>query len=78
MGTSGTTIPNPNLKPSRASETEVGLELKLFNNRVNLDFAAYKKITNDQIVQVQVSDASGFLNTQINSGKSDNKVLKDC
>jgi TonB-linked SusC/RagA family outer membrane protein len=73
IGSSGNSIPNPNLKPSRASETEVGLELKLFNNRVYLDFAAYKKITNDQIVNVQVSDASGFLNTKINSGKSENK-----
>ena len=73
IGSSGSSIPNPNLKPSRASETEVGLELRLFNNRVYLDFAAYKKITNDQIVNVQVSDASGFLNTKINSGKSENK-----
>ena len=72
VGTSGTSIPNPNLKPSRVAETEVGLELKMFNNRVNLDVAAYRKITTDQIVQVQVSDASGFLNTSINSGKSRN------
>lgn len=72
VGTSGSSIPNPNLKPSRTAETEVGLELKLFNNKVGLDIAAYRKITNDQIVQVQVSDASGFLNTFINSGKSRN------
>jgi len=73
IGSSGSSIPNPNLKPSRASETEVGLELRLFNNRVYLDFAAYKKITRDQIVNVQVSDASGFVNTKINSGRSENK-----
>ena len=72
VGSSGTSIPNPNLKPSRVAETEVGLELKLFKNRVNLDVAAYRKITSDQIVQVQVSDASGFINTSINSGKSRN------
>lgn len=72
VGTSGSSIPNPNLKPSRTAETEVGLELKLFKNKVGLDIAAYRKITNDQIVQVQVSDASGFLNTFINSGKSRN------
>ncbi len=73
VGSSQNSIPNPNLKPSRVSETEVGLELRLFNNRVYLDFAAYKKITKDQIVNVQVSDASGFINTKINSGKSENK-----
>jgi outer membrane receptor protein involved in Fe transport len=73
VATSGNSIPNPNLKPSRVSETEVGLELRMFKSRVNLDVAVYKKITKDQIVQVQVSDASGFLNTRINSGESSNK-----
>lgn len=69
-GSSGNTLPNPNLRPMRASEKEVGLELKLFQNRVNLDIAAYQKITTDQIVSAQISDASGFVNTLINSGQS--------
>jgi TonB-linked SusC/RagA family outer membrane protein len=68
----GTTLPNPNLKPSRVAETEAGLEMRMFNNRVNIDLAAYRKITSDQIVLVQISDASGYLNTPINSGKSRN------
>jgi TonB-linked SusC/RagA family outer membrane protein len=72
VGTNGTTVPNPNLKPSRVAETEIGLELKMFKSRVNLDVAAYRKITTDQIVAVQISDASGFVNTRINSGKSRN------
>jgi TonB-linked SusC/RagA family outer membrane protein len=72
VGTSGTTVPNPNLRPSSISETEIGLDLRMFKNRVNLDIAVYTKITEDQIVNVQVSDASGFVNTRINSGKSEN------
>jgi TonB-linked SusC/RagA family outer membrane protein len=68
----GTTLPNPDLKPSRVAETEVGLEMRMFNNRVIVDLAAYRKITSDQIVLVQISDASGYLNTPINSGKSRN------
>ena len=73
VGTSGTSLPNKSLRPMRVKETEVGMELKLFDSRVNLDVAIYKKITSDQIVQVQVSDASGFLNTKINVGESQNK-----
>lgn len=69
-GSSGNTLPNANLKPMRATEKEIGLELKLFKNRVGLDFAVYQKVTNDQIVSAQVSDASGFVNTLINSGTS--------
>lgn len=76
VGTSGTTLPNPNLRPMRIKEFEAGLELRLFNNRVGLDVAVYKKTTIDQIFSVQVSDASGFLNTRINSGQSYNKGLE--
>jgi TonB-linked SusC/RagA family outer membrane protein len=75
-GISGTTIPNPDLKPMRASEKEIGLELKMFNNRVGLDVAAYEKLTKDQIVQAQVSDASGFVDTRINSGESRNRGIE--
>ncbi len=75
-GSQGTVVPNASLKPMRASEAEVGLELKLLNNRVGLDFAVYQKITNDQIVSAQISDASGFVSQRINSGKSRNNGLE--
>jgi TonB-linked SusC/RagA family outer membrane protein len=68
----GTTLPNAKLRPSRVAEVEAGLEMRLFNSRVNIDLAAYRKITSDQIVLVQISDASGYLNRPINSGKSRN------
>ena len=75
-GPLGTTVPNPNLKPMTVTETEIGLELKMFKSRVNLDLAAYRKITSDQIVQAQISDGSGFVDTRINSGKSENLGLE--
>ena len=71
-GSLGTVVPNASLKPMRASEAEVGLELKLLNNRIGLDIAVYQKITQDQIVLAQISDASGFVSQRINSGKSRN------
>jgi TonB-linked SusC/RagA family outer membrane protein len=75
-GPLGGTLPNPNLRPMRIAETEVGFELNMFKSRVNLDVAAYRKITTDQIVTAQISDASGFLNTSINSGRSSNKGIE--
>ncbi len=75
-GSSGTTVPNSNLKPMRTSESEIGLELKLFQNRLSIDLAAYRKITSDQIVSAQISDASGFTNSLINSGKSQTNGLE--
>ena len=75
-GPSGLTLPNPDLRPMRIGETEVGLELKFFKGRLGIDVAAYRKITTDQIVQAQISDGSGFVDTRINSGKSQNKGIE--
>lgn len=75
-GPNSTTLPNADLRPMRLAETEFGLELKLFDNRLGIDVAVYRKITTDQIVQAQISDASGFVDTRINSGKSQNKGIE--
>ncbi|MEJ7739262.1 MAG: SusC/RagA family TonB-linked outer membrane protein [Chitinophagaceae bacterium] len=75
-GISGSQIPNADLRPLRVSETEVGVELKLFNNRVGFDLSYYHKITRDQILGIQVSDASSYTNKLINVGKSMNQGLE--
>jgi len=73
---SGNTVPNPDLRPMRTSEIEMGAEFRLFNNRVGLDLAVYQKRTSDQIVTAQISDGSGFVNTLINSGESQNRGIE--
>lgn len=75
-GPIGSSLPNPDLRPMRVGETEVGFELIMFEGRVNLDVAGYHKITTDQIVRAQISDASGFVTTSINSGKSQNQGVE--
>ena len=75
-GPSGTTLPNADLRPMRIAETEAGLDLRMFNNRVGLELSVYRKVTTDQIVRAQISDASGFVDTQINSGQSENKGIE--
>lgn len=72
----GSTLPNPNLRPMRVAESEIGIDMKLFQGRLSLDLAAYNKITNDQIVSAQISDGSGFVNTSINSGSSRNRGVE--
>lgn len=76
VGNFGAVVPNPNLSPMTVTETEFGFELKTFDSRVNLDFAWYKKVTSDQIVNAQISDASGFTTNRINSGKSQNEGIE--
>ena len=64
------TVPNADLKPMRVSEFEVGAEIKFFANRLGLDFTYYNKTSKDQILQAQISDASGFTSQLINVGES--------
>lgn len=75
-GPNSTTLPNPNLRPMSTIEGEVGLELRMFKGRVGLDAAVYTRTTKDQIVQAQISDASGFIDTKINSGESRNRGVE--
>ncbi len=69
------TIPNGNLRPLRVSEAEAGIELRMFNN-IGFDFTYYRKITEDQILAAQVSDASSYTSQLINIGKSMNQGLE--
>lgn len=75
-GINASVVPNKNLRPLRIKESEAGLELKLFNNAVGLDFTYYHKITEDQILAAQISDASSYTSKLINVGKSMNQGLE--
>ncbi|HEA29555.1 MAG TPA: SusC/RagA family TonB-linked outer membrane protein [Leeuwenhoekiella sp.] len=69
-GPNTNTLPNTNLKPARVTETELGLDIRMFKSRVNLDLSVYRKSTFDQIIPAQISNTSGFVSTLINSGES--------
>ena len=57
-------------------ETEVGLEMKLFENRLAFEFSYYYKVSSDQILRSQISDASSYQTQLINVGKSMNQGLE--
>lgn len=72
----GGTIPNATLRPMRVAETEAGVELRLFDSRVGIDFSYYTKLTTDQILAAQVSDASSYTSQLINVGESRNRGVE--
>jgi outer membrane receptor for monomeric catechols len=77
LGTiSGNTSPNANLRPLKVKEAEVGLELRTLNNRANLDLSLYRKNTVDEILNVSISNASGYDKTKVNVGRLRNQGLK--
>ncbi len=75
-GINASVVPNKNLRPLRIQEAEVGLELKLFQNRIGFDFTYYHKTTDDQILAAQISDASSYTSKLINVGRSQNQGLE--
>ncbi len=75
-GINASVVPNKNLRPLRVKEAEAGLEMKLFNNAIGFDFTYYHKITEDQILAAQISDASSYTSKLINVGRSMNQGLE--
>ncbi|WP_051360044.1 SusC/RagA family TonB-linked outer membrane protein [Adhaeribacter aquaticus] len=72
----GNVAPNPNLRPLKVREKEVGLELRTLDNRINLDISAYDKKTVDEILNVDVSIQSGFSQRKVNVGKLQNRGIE--
>lgn len=74
-GISGSSLPNAALRPMRVSEWELGLELEFFNN-LSLDVAYYDKTSSDQILNQQISSASGYTSRSINVGEAKNRGVE--
>ena len=72
----GSTVPNANLVPWNKEEVEIGLDARLFGNRLALDLAFYSNETTNDIVDVTTSVGSGFQNAAANLGKIENKGIE--
>jgi TonB-linked SusC/RagA family outer membrane protein len=71
----GNNAPNTLLQPFTVTEKEIGLELRLFN-RLLLDVSAFDKVTTDQILDVTLSNASGYTNSKQNKASLRNRGLE--
>jgi TonB-linked SusC/RagA family outer membrane protein len=72
----GDLVPNPTLKPTRTRSFEVGTELKLFNNRLSIDFTYYNQTSRDQIIRLANSSASSYKESLVNAGKIKNEGVE--
>lgn len=71
-----TTLINPDLKPLRTNTFELGGNIRLFDNRLDIDEAAYLGNTNNQILERIIDRASGYSRQVINAGNVRNKGLE--
>jgi len=76
LGTSGSVNPNSDLRPLKVKETELGLELQMFKAAIKLDASVYRKNTIDEILNVDISQSSGYSQTVVNVGKLRNQGIE--
>ena len=69
-------IGNPNLKPERGKETELGFDSQLFDH-LSLDLTYFSKKTYDEIINQPIAPSSGFAGSQFaNLGRVDNHGIE--
>lgn len=66
-------VPNANLVAFSKNESEIGLDLRMFGNRLSFDLAYYSNETTNDIVNVATSGTSGYNGASANLGKVSNK-----
>jgi len=61
-------LANLELKPEISSAYEGGIDVRFFNNRVGLDLTYYRSRTKNQILNIPLSNTSGYTTRKINAG----------
>lgn len=63
---------NPDLKPERTKSVEVGMNLRMFQNLLNIDFTYYNSNTYNQFINYTMPPSTGYSNYMLNGGKVNN------
>ncbi len=69
-------LANSDLKPELLTETEFGIESKLFENRLRLDLSFYNRVAKDQIINRPLDPSTGYGSVFINAGTIQNKGIE--
>lgn len=69
-------FPNPDLTPELHEEVELGLEALLWNDRIDLNVSAYKRISTDLIQSVSTSRSTGYQSATVNLGRVESAGLE--
>jgi TonB-linked SusC/RagA family outer membrane protein len=68
-----TQVPFTNLKPEIIEGNEYGVEMKLFKNKIGVDFTLYKDISTNQFLSLAAPSGSGYTSYYVNAGRIENK-----
>ncbi|WP_207514495.1 SusC/RagA family TonB-linked outer membrane protein [Longitalea luteola] len=76
VGQFNTSLPSGLLKPFTVAEFEVGTEIRMLGNRLNVDVAYFTKKTRNEIMNATFSIATGYTSGYIPNGQTQNKGLE--
>jgi TonB-linked SusC/RagA family outer membrane protein len=76
VGQFSTSRPSGLLKPFTVAEFEIGTELRLLGNRLNVDIAYFTKKTKNEIMNATYSISTGYTSGYIPNGQTQNKGLE--
>lgn len=60
-------VPNPNFLPETQNQVNVGLDLGLFDGRIETTFDAYYRSIDNQVVSIELANINGFQKLQANA-----------
>ncbi len=72
-GTGLSRLANPDLKWEKTAQADIGLEIGLFNNRVNIEADFYHRKTTDMLLDAPVPQTSGYGTIRRNVGSMQNQ-----
>lgn len=75
-GVYNTTLANPNLRWERTEAFNAGLDISLFNNRVDMSMDAYDAQTHDLLLKRQLPKITGFASIYSNLGILGNRGIE--
>ena len=75
-GIANGSIPNQFLVPSLTTEVEVGFDTRLLNGRLGFEFAYYDRISENNILNADVTISSGYGATTVNVAELSNKGIE--
>ncbi|PIQ20165.1 MAG: hypothetical protein COW65_16585 [Cytophagales bacterium CG18_big_fil_WC_8_21_14_2_50_42_9] len=75
-GTGISRLANPDLKWEKTAQSDVGVELGLFQNRITLEADVYYRKTTDMLLDAPVPRTSGYSVIRKNIGSMENKGLE--
>jgi TonB-linked SusC/RagA family outer membrane protein len=68
---------NPDLKPERGEEIELGFDAGLLDDRLGVDFTFYNKTTRDMLQSISIPPSTGFISTRLtNLGEVTNRGVE--